>query len=175
MHATHTPEQWLPIPGYEGHYEVSDQGRVRSLTRTLPHPVSGTKTYVGRIKSTPRNKHTGYLMVQLARGGVKTQFTVHSLVLMAFVGPRPDGHVACHFNDIRTDNRAINLRWDTSVENHADMKRNRGHYNSNKDHCLNGHPFTPSNTWVSPTQGNRHCKKCRGERLRLHAQRARSA
>jgi len=70
-----------------------------------------------------KNPH-GYYAVILHNRGATRHAQVHRLVLEAFVGPCPDGHVACHANDVRTDNRLENLRWDTRQANSADAKRN---------------------------------------------------
>lgn len=95
------------MPGYEGRYEVSDQGRVRSLRwmverRTEPLLLKG---FLQR----------GYRRVLI--GGRNR--SVHHLVLEAFVGPRPAGLVTGHLNGRRDDNRPTNLAWITPTENQA--------------------------------------------------------
>ena len=55
--------------------------------------------------------------------GAKFKGSVHRLILEAFHGPCPDGMESCHNNGIRSDNRVINLRWDTRKNNHADKHR----------------------------------------------------
>src|SRR5574337_608967 len=109
-------ETWKPVAGYEGYYEVSDCGRVRSLDRVVE---------CGRVKGIMRvsykNPVSGYLTVMLSKHGTTKGFYVHSLVLEAFVGPRPDGMEACHYPDSNRDNCALsNLRWDTRKNNHKD-------------------------------------------------------
>lgn len=99
-------ERWLPVEGYEGLYAVSDHGRVRN-ERT------------GRILI-GSSAGLGYRKVSLYRGGAADHRFIHHLVLRAFVGPKTDGHEACHNNGKRDDNRAENLRWDTRSNNHAD-------------------------------------------------------
>lgn len=113
--------RWLPVPGWEGEYEVSDLGRVRSVERIVPRR-SVPQTIAARILKTPPASH-GYPRVNLCRNGSYTQRTVHSLVLEAFVGPCPPGMECLHGNGIRTDARLVNLRWGTSKENKADMVR----------------------------------------------------
>jgi hypothetical protein len=102
-----TPEQWKPIPGYRGLYEVSDLGRVRNV-RT------------GRLlKLTPNT--AGYLVVDLCRNGVRRQYLVNVLVLLAFVGPRPAPRMmACHDDDVKSNNVLSNLAWKTHAQNVAD-------------------------------------------------------
>lgn len=121
------PEIWKPVNGHEGHYEVSDQGRVRSLDRYVPRRRGKPMRRVGKIlKSIVAAGGPGYPIINLCG---RTTY-VHSLVLEAFVGPRPHRHEACHENGIRTDNRLANLRWDTPQANQMDRARhgtsNRG-------------------------------------------------
>lgn len=113
-----TPERWLPVRGYEGLYEVSDLGRVRSLDRI----VSGPRTWRGRIL-TPTLNNVGYLGVMLSDGirGVVLR-RVHRLVLDAFCRPPRPGEQANHRDFNKTNNRLENLEWTTPRENHAHAK-----------------------------------------------------
>lgn len=77
------PERWLPVPGWEGLYEVSDLGRVRSL----PRPGGNNRLYGGKLLKP--HVHKGYPMVPSAGGGERTMTQVHRLVLEAFTGPCP--------------------------------------------------------------------------------------
>ena len=112
-------EEWRDVPGYEGLYEVSDQGRVRSLSRRL---VFRNGKQRGRVIPTkllkPRpHRSSGHLYVGLSKGGKKTWF-VHTLVLIAFVGPRSEGMECCHFPDRDpTNNYLDNLSWGTMADN----------------------------------------------------------
>lgn len=114
-------ELWRDIPGYEGSYRVSDQGRVRSLDRVI-QTKQGLRSVKGRtLKLTLQG--VGYLSVGLYLDGVKhgTKF-VHQLVLLAFVGPRPEGMVSRHLNSIPLDNRRVNLAYGTYAQNTQDAK-----------------------------------------------------
>lgn len=154
-------EQWRPVVGHEGLYEVSDWGRVKSLRRTLPHPVSKTKTYPERIlKACPTNKQ-GHLVVQL---GKHNKQYVHRLVLLAFVGPPAPGQEACHWDDDTSNNHLSNLRWGTRQANMIDRSRNGGCLNKNKTHCKYGHEFTPENTRITK-EGGRVCRTCAKRRM----------
>lgn len=105
-------ERWRDINGYIGLYQVSDQGRVRSLWRND-----------GRIMRPAKRGH-GYMGLVLY-GGKKTprSFYVHRLVLEAFAGPAPTStHQAGHRNGQPNDNRLANLRWVSPSENAADKK-----------------------------------------------------
>jgi hypothetical protein len=173
-------ETWLPVPGYEGYYEVSDQGRVRSMPRTLLRVDGRPLPLRGRIlKPTPNTD--GYLHVGLCRGNKKRTRSVHALVLEAFVGPCPTGLEGCHENDVKSDNRLSNLRWDTRSANTYDRVRNGNHHSARKTECDKGHPFDEVNTYRAPN-GNRHCRICRlaakrrfEARLRLERQQRRAA
>jgi len=99
-------ENWKPIPGYEGRYEVSDQGNVKSFRRSL----DGYILRPGRMPG-------GHLSVALGR--LNSQ-CVHKLVLLAFVGPAPVHCECLHQNGIPSDNRLVNLRWGTRSENMKD-------------------------------------------------------
>jgi hypothetical protein len=119
-------EQWLPVRGWEGLYEVSDQGQVRSLDRWVVKRNGQRQVIAGRIKSLPKLK-LGYPVVHLAKDGQTTTRTVHTVVLNTFVGPRPAGHVACHNDGDPSNNRLANLRWDTQSNNLLDAIRHGTH------------------------------------------------
>jgi len=82
-------ETWAPIPGYEGLYEISDQGRVRGLEREVPHEGSGgTQTVEARIIS-PWIADSGTKMVSLSRSGIEYSVSVPRILLLAH-GPKPE-------------------------------------------------------------------------------------
>lgn len=112
-------EIWLPVVSYDGLYEVSDLGRVRSLDRSK---WNGRCFYVqrGRVLSQKPNVRSGYVHVNLCKDGIAESLVAHRLVLEAFVGPCPEGMECCHNNGVRHDIRLLNLRWDTIANNHAD-------------------------------------------------------
>ncbi len=119
-------ERWLPVVGFEEGYEVSDLGSVRSLDRLQVYEgVRCGKTV--RIERHLRGKllrpgtvKSGHQIVILGRGNPKL---VHSLVLTAFVGPRPAGHDSCHNDGNPANNSLGNLRWGTRSENVRDAMR----------------------------------------------------
>lgn len=147
-------EQWRPVVGYEGIYEVSSSGRVRSLART---DAQGGRRKERLLKPS-RMDAWGHRGVKLRRDGVITSRYIHHLVLEAFVGPRPPGMEACHWNDVKDDNRLANLRWATKSDNRHDCVRNGNDPNARKTHCLRGHEFTEDNTRTYA--GRRHCRAC---------------
>lgn len=118
-------EVWKPIPGYENLYEVSANGRVRSKRRTVTYINRwGTETTYTRESAEmhPWATKAGHLFVALrSADGVKDSFGVHRLVLMAFVGPAPEGMFGCHNDGDPANNSVANLRWDTPKGNSQDM------------------------------------------------------
>jgi hypothetical protein len=112
-----TYETWRNVAGFSG-YEVSDQGRIRSLPRKN---LQGAMRR-GRILKQDVN-WAGYHLVKPARDGAKHARLVHRLVLEAFKGECPEGLQARHLNGIRSDNQLGNLEWGTIQENRADQKR----------------------------------------------------
>ena len=112
-----TYEEWLPVIGFSG-YEISNQGRVKSLTR---RNLSGAIRR-GRILKQDVTQ-AGYCMVRPARDGYKHARLVHRLVLEAFVGKCTESFQTRHLNGKRKDNNLSNLRWGSIQENKADQKR----------------------------------------------------
>jgi len=110
------PEVWKPISGYEGTYEVSDQGRVRSLDRTCLGKDGRQEFHRGKILK-PQKMKNNYLEVSLSSAGARTHRTVHTLVAEAFLGPRPEGHDVAHMDGDRSHNCADNLFYLTREDN----------------------------------------------------------
>ena len=108
-------ELWQPVAGWEGLYEVSDQGNVRSVDRPV-RCVGGSRIYPGSVLNGTPDKD-GYRRVCLSRKNRKSYLHVHRLVLMTFIGPCPKGFEACHRNGLQDDNRLQNLKWDTHKAN----------------------------------------------------------
>lgn len=102
-------EEWKPVVGYEGLYEVSNHGRVRRLPGTY-----GCRN--GRIL-TPKPLPRGYLTVMLSKDNVPSRVYPHHLVAAAFIGPRPKGYDINHIDRCRTNNRTENLEYVTRREN----------------------------------------------------------
>jgi len=133
-------EIYAPVPGHPG-YMVSSFGRVKSVDRLVVCKNGAwRRRLAGRVLKPSR--YSGYPVVVLdGRRSVR----VHSLMLTAFVGPCPAGMEACHWNDVRSDNRLSNLRWDSSRANHRDALRNGRNPQANKTHCPAGHPYSDDN------------------------------
>lgn len=106
-------EEWRPVVGYEGRYEVSNLGRVRSLDRIITEKTGRKRKRKGQILS-PTVMRNGYASIYLP---VRKMKYVHALVAEAFLGPRPNGYDVMHLNGKRTDNVLSNLRYGTRSEN----------------------------------------------------------
>ena len=116
-------EQWKPIVGHEGMYEVSDHGRVRSLDR-ICHDKNGlAKRFKGKVLINIKkiNTYGEYYIVRLPvkTGGHVNAYVAH-LVIEAFSGPRPNGMQCCHCDGNSLNNSVANLRWSTPVDNAKD-------------------------------------------------------
>lgn len=117
-------EIWKNIPGFEGSYQVSSEGRVKSLSRQVGHNWGGLKTLSERIlKNNPMD--SGYLRVNLRKAGKTVAFCVYVLVALAFHGKPKDGQEVRHWNDEKHDNTASNILWGSRSENMLDRSRNK--------------------------------------------------
>ena len=162
-----TNETWRPILGFEGLYEVSDRGRVRSLDRLVKRSSSSTRIEKGRIIRPGFGARSGHKSVNLSRDGKKVTRKVHHLVLEAFVGPAPDGAQGLHWDDDPANNHLSNLRWGTFSDNAFDKVRNGRHHQTRKTHCPQGHEYNAENTYVIPSRPTaRYCRACAQERKR---------
>ncbi|WP_363551462.1 NUMOD4 motif-containing HNH endonuclease [Microbacterium sp. LWH12-1.2] len=151
-----TEEVWRPVFGYEGSYEVSSAGRVRSIPRSVTRSDGRVFTYRGQVLSLKFQHH--YWRVGLSMNGETISWCVHRLVCEAFHGQKPSGHVVRHLNGVSTDNESFNLAWGTPAENSADMVAH-GNSRASQTHCKRGHEFTPENTHVSRAN-RRVCRAC---------------
>ena len=122
--------QWKPVKGFEGYYEVSDEGLVRGLDRTVPDKVYGERFIKGRVMAQADGGY-GYKVVNLRRFGGANVRPVHRLVAEAFI-PNDEGKITVnHIDGDKTNNRVENLEWATYGENnvhalHAGLRRPRG-------------------------------------------------
>ncbi len=150
------PNVWVPIPGHEGSYEVSHLGRVRSIDRVIID--RNGKRYRRRGQTLRTWPERGYLCVRL---GIGRQYAVHRLVLLAFVGPCPEGQEALHQNGDPSDPRLTNLRWGTHSENQLDQVRHGTNHAAQKRVCIRNHPLFPPNLVPSHLRiGERACWAC---------------
>ena len=162
-------EQWKPVNGYEGIYEVSSQGRVRSVDRTVTYSNGRVCHLEGRVLRTPLSKRGGYPFVNLCIQGKCQVRTVHSLVAEAFIGPRPEGAEVCHNDGNPANNRVDNLRYGTSSDNALDKVRHGTHHNTAKTHCPLGHELFVENIPPSHAKlGHRKCLACARARSHMY-------
>ena len=163
-------ERWLPVVGYEGLYEVSDMGRVRSLRRV----TRDGQQIKGRILK-ERLLPTGRPKVSLCRDGSTVDAYPYRLALEAFVGACPDGMEALHYDDDPNNNSISNLRWGTRTDNMRDMARN-GNGNAGLKYCPAGHPYDDENTYIYPgPRMHRGCRTCERLRSRKRSQERRKS
>lgn len=124
-------EEWKPVKGYEGLYEVSDLGRIRSLDRLLEWVDSlgraTSQIRLGRVLRQQFNKSKGYMTLTLYRDGARKLRYVHQLVAEAFVGGYADGLQVNHIDGDKTNNLAANLEWVTPSENAQHSRDVLGH------------------------------------------------
>jgi hypothetical protein len=125
-------EEWRPIKGYKGKYEISSLGRVRSLGRWQKFGVGRFFVKEHFVALLP-NKG-GYLVAALWKNGKQKGRPVHQLVLEAWVGKRPKEKVACHNDGSRVNNTPDNLRWDTYKANSNDIDKHGTRYRGEAHH-----------------------------------------
>lgn len=154
-------EEWRAIPGWEGRYSISDEGRVRSEQRVIMRRDGKPQT-ISETMLKPSESKQGYVTFGLTRDDKKTIYKLHRLLAMTFI-PNPENHpLVRHLNDVKNDNRIENLAWGTHLENIEDRRRN-GYVAKKVTHCIRGHEFNEENTYYIST-GGRQCIPCRKER-----------
>lgn len=109
-------ELWRDIRGYEGLYQVSNYGRVKSLDRMVKGRCGGLQLKRGKIMILEKSRN-GYIRVSLKKDGRYKHHSVHRLVYGAFIGEIPDGMQVNHINEKKEDNRLENLNLMTPKEN----------------------------------------------------------
>ncbi len=116
-------EEWRAVPGYEGLYEASTEGRIRSLDRIVTQLSSRGRPHVhgykGRILSPGWHKG-GYETINLYRDNQVWATVVHIVVARTYHGPPPPGHEVRHRDGSKTNNRPDNLLWSTHIDNERD-------------------------------------------------------
>lgn len=114
-------EIWKDIPGYEGRYQASTEGRIRSVdhrVRLVAHGTETTRLMRGRVLRPGRYCKSGHVSVVLGQGAAGAP--VHQLIARTFLGPVPNGCEVCHNDGNPKNNRLDNLRYDTRTENILD-------------------------------------------------------
>ena len=166
---TKSIEEWRPVVGHEGAYEVSSLGRIRSLPREVPAGQrGGTRLISGRVLVTSIGRN-GYRQVTLR----KRTHMVHTLVARSFIGERPEGYEVCHNDGDSDNNAATNLRYDTVSANRRDTVNHGNHRMTQRTHCPKNHPYDEANTGYQ--RGARRCLTCHRESERTRNERNRHA
>lgn len=168
----HNQEEWRDIPGWDELYQVSNLGRVRSLDRVVNYSDGRVRHFKGKILKSryiPESKYRlPYERVDLVSQGKKETTYVHRLVMLAFVGPCPEGMEIDHTDNNPKNNQLVNLRYVTPKENNAkkvlfgtsmaDKVANGTHPQSDTTHCPRGHKLEAPN--LVPNRKGRSCLAC---------------
>lgn len=109
-------EIWVDIRDYDGIYQISSLGRVRSLDRTIVQK-NGISNNLKGVFLKLQKCTSGYNTVPLSKNGVKKWKLVHRLVAVAFIPTESEELDVNHINEIKTDNRIENLEWCTHKKN----------------------------------------------------------
>lgn len=137
-------ENWKPVPGWEGIYEVSDLGRLRRI-------VGGTGTKPGRVMN-PAVGSNGYVLAHFRYKGRQHSRTLHGLVAEAFIGPRPSKFEVNHIDGDKTNNRAANLE-----------------YVSRRDNLIHSYKYLGRSRNSKPGQENHKAKLTEGDVLAIRS------
>ena len=117
-------EEWRPVTGWENLYQVSDQGRVRSLPRISQCSNGTRRRYPGKLLTPTSDGHYyGVLLHDIPR---RKRVPVHTLVAQAFLGPCPEGQEVRHGPGGKLDNRLVNLSYGTRRQNNTEDKLRDG-------------------------------------------------
>lgn len=143
-------EEWKPVVGLEGRYEVSTLGRIRSLP---------SRTGKGKIRKLPFDRGYRRFGWQDRETGKIVSELVHVTVARAFLGPRPVGSVIRHIDGDGLNNMLTNITYGSQSENIRDSVRHGTHAQSSKTHCPQGHEYSELNT-RRDGNGWRKCKAC---------------
>jgi hypothetical protein len=147
------PEAWRAVPGYEGYYEASTLGRVRSLDRR----DNRGQYRKGRILKT--YNRGGYQKFTLWKNGIGWQPKLHTLIAITFHGDyRDQGLIVRHGPNGKTDNSPDNLSWGTHSDNEYDKERDGTSAKLNQTHCPNNHPLKVPN--LVANRKHRACLTC---------------
>lgn len=159
-------EEWRDIPDFEGQYQVSNRGQVKSLPRTLVNRNGVVSNLKGRILLPLKDRY-GHLSVMLT---AKYKRSIHRIVANAFI-PNPNGYpLVRHIDGNPANNEVSNLAWGTQKQNMADRRLHGTDPYLNRTHCPYGHEYNEENTYH---WGNhRKCRTCM--RLRAREKSAKS-
>ena len=168
-----TDIEWRTIPGWEGLYEVSEDGQVRSLERLISHPRGGVHRRRARVLKGATDRK-GYRYYSLSRDGSTRHYGAHVLVAKAFLDG--DGSVVRHRDGNQMNNHPTNLAYGTYSDNTMDSVQHGTHARAARRECVNGHPYTDETTLrVGPRGRWRKCRICVNSQRRAWKQRKRAS
>jgi len=165
-------EIWKPIPGYEGYYEASSFGNVRSVDRVTPQ-ADYLRPFKGRVLR-PATRNDGYRYVQLTKKDHRRTMLVHRAVCLAFFGEQPDwAECIRHLDGDRSNNAVANLAFGTHSQNAFDTVQHGNNWQTAKTHCPQGHPYSEENLRIDRkatkdgrARVSRGCRTCHNESSR---------
>lgn len=146
---------WKDIPGWEGFYQVSDAGELRSCPRRIEYVFNNK--LVSRFQQSVTLKTmispNGYHKASLTKPGTRTQKFIHDLVLLTFVGEKPEGAQVCHNDGDRNNNALSNLRYGSAKDNAQDrQKHGTGYFKKGVEHPRS--PITQEQLeWIRAQKG----------------------
>jgi hypothetical protein len=162
-------EAWRPIPEWEGIYEASSLGRIRSIGRTVQR--GGHDMRVAEKILALNHNPSGYVRVVLSNAGRRLDDQLHAVIARTFHGPRPEGLEVRHLSGIQSDNSAANLKYGTSSENARDTVAHGNNVQRNRTHCPFGHALAAPNLVASEVKrGHRKCRACNSAHAKVYRQ-----
>ncbi len=151
-------EIWKDIKGYEGLYQISNFGNIKSMDKVIIRK-DGIKYIKRGTMLKPSINTSGYLQIGLSKNGIRKPFRIHRLVAIAFIPNPYNKPFIDHINTIKTDNKVENLRWVTREEN-ANNPLTRKHIsesNSNEKHWNYGkHPTNETKQKMSESKKGKY-------------------
>ena len=155
-----TEEIWIDIPKYEGLYEASSLGRIKSCARIVVYPDGKVYNKKDKILKEYLRKKDNRPQVTLYLKNKKQNFSVHKLICTSFHGPA-NGLWALHKDGNPNNNAVDNLYWGTQSDNELDKVSHGKHWESNKVYCPIGHQLGKDNNVIGEERRNgRSCLAC---------------
>lgn len=155
-------ECWRPIAGFEGIYEASTTGKVRSVDRATKLANGNVRKYRGQLISQFENS-AGYYVIRLSKNGKTSPHRVHRIVAETFIGERGQGLEIRHLDGNPKNNDVSNLKYGTHSENMFDKRGHGTDYNANKSVGNCGHTLVDERNLVKSrfaSHGHRICLAC---------------
>ena len=152
---------WRDVPGYEGRYQASSDGRIRSLTRRVAMPRGGHRIEPQHELRTFMDRY-GYECVGLWGEKGRETVAVHRVIARTFLADsRFPGAEVRHCDGNQLNNTVSNLRWGTASQNRYDSVGHGTHRQSRKTHCPKQHEYSSENTWIRIGRNGRPFRTCR--------------